>query len=181
MLRVPPLFKERWRTKVGVPLWFCVSAFLLLPLLSVNFLILLICFPFFFVPVGTIQPSRKRLNLALTLNPVPRKVTRFPGKWHCLSHLGTMLRVALKLGHTEWTLDSRSPSQRICGSDSISKNQRKDNYKGELFWAGKTNNRQVVFIEIKAWFDCFPNSFSNDKYWCSVPSLLIYSVCFVIH
>lgn len=114
MLRVPPLFKERRRTKVGVPLWFCVSAFLLLPLLSVNFLILLICFPFFFVPVGTIQPSRKRLNLALTLNPVPRKVTRFPGKWPCFSHLGTMLRVALKLGHTEWTLDSRSPSQRIC-------------------------------------------------------------------
>lgn len=134
---------ERQRTRVGMPLRFCVSVFLLLPLLSVNFLILLICFPFFFVPVGTIQPSRKRLNLAFTLNPVPRKVTLF-------FSFGYDASCSLKQGHTEWTLDSRSPTQRICGSDSISKNQGEDNYKGEIFWAGETNNRQVVIIEIKA-------------------------------
>ena len=66
--KMQPHSRERQGTRVGMLLGFHVSIFLLLPLLSVHFLMLLICFPYFLVPVGTIQPFRESLNLAFTLD-----------------------------------------------------------------------------------------------------------------
>lgn len=130
MLKGAPLFKERQRTKVGMPLWFWVSvsslAFALSKFPHPSHLFSLLC------PSGNHPTIRKRLNLAFTLSS-SQESNRFPGKWPCFSHLGTMLRVAHKQGPLNELLDSRSPSQRICGSDSIPKNQRKDNYKGDSF------------------------------------------------
>lgn len=161
-------FRERQGTR-GMPLGFCCFSSLACALIA---------FPhpshlFFLLPSpsGNHRTIQRKTNSILPI--------QIPLKWPCFSSLNIVLQVVLKQSYIGWTLASRSSFsvdqilyQRI--------RRRIVTREGEIFWTAETTNRLVVITQMKTSLDYFWNSFPN-KYWCSVLSLLIFNICFVIY